>query len=122
MELSQKAGMKTGLIATSGVTHATPASFATHIDSRNKYSEIAEQLVESEVDVILGGGLEYFYSLDSAGSNRDDQLNLLPKFEERGYSIVLNRQAMIEEDSDRIVGFFLQVVYQVKIEYPAFLK
>lgn len=106
LELSQKAGMKTGLIATSGVTHATPASFATHIDSRNKYSEIAEQLVESEVDVILGGGLEYFLPLDSAGSSRADQLNLISNFEERGYSIVLNRQAMIEEDSDRIVGFF----------------
>ena len=106
LELSQKAGMKTGLIATSGVTHATPASFATHIDSRNKYSEIAEQLVESEVDVILGGGLEYFLPSDSAGSSRADQLNLISNFEERGYSIVLNRQAMIEEDSDRIVGFF----------------
>ncbi len=106
LELSQKAGMKTGLIATSGVTHATPASFATHIDSRNKYSEIAEQLVESEVDVILGGGLEYFLPLDSAGSSRADQLNLISNFEERGYSIVLDRQAMIEEDSDRIVGFF----------------
>ena len=106
LELSQKAGMKTGLIATSGVTHATPASFATHIDSRNKYSQIAEQLVESEVDVILGGGLEYFLPLDSAGSSRADQLNLISNFEERGYSIVLNRQAMIEEDSDRIVGFF----------------
>ena len=106
LELSQKAGMKTGLIATSGVTHATPASFATHIDSRNKYSEIAEQLVESEVDVILGGGLEYFLPLDSAGSSRADQLNLISNFEERGYSVVLDRQAMIEEDSDRIVGFF----------------
>ncbi|MEC8140618.1 MAG: alkaline phosphatase [Bacteroidota bacterium] len=106
LELSQKAGMKTGLVATSGVTHATPASFATHIDSRNKYSEIAEQLVESEVDVILGGGLEYFLPSDSAGSNRADQLNLLSNFEEQGYTIVLNRQAMIEENSDKIVGLF----------------
>ena len=106
MELAQQAGMKTGLVATSGVTHATPASFATHIDSRNKYSEIAEQLVESEVDIILGGGLEYFIPSDSAGSNRDDQLNLLPSFEEKGYSVVLNRDAMIEEDADKIVGLF----------------
>ncbi len=106
LELSQKAGMKTGLVATSGVTHATPASFATHIDSRNKYSEIAQQLVISKVDVILGGGLEYFLPLDSAGSNRVDQLNLLSNFEEQGYTIVLNRQALIEEDSDKIVGLF----------------
>lgn len=106
LELSQKAGMKTGLVATSGVTHATPASFVTHIDSRNKYSEIAEQLVESEVDVIFGGGLEYFLPLDSAGSNRADQLNLLSNFEEQGYAIVLNRKAMIEENSDKIVGLF----------------
>lgn len=106
LELSQKAGMKTGLVATSGVAHATPASFATHIDSRNKYSEIAEQLVDSEVDVILGGGLEYFLPLDSAGSKRADQLDLLSNFEEQGYTIVLNRQAMIEENSDKIVGLF----------------
>ncbi len=106
LELAQKAGMKTGLVATSGVTHATPASFATHIDSRNKYSEIAEQLVESDIDVILGGGLEYFLPLDSAGSNRVDQLNLISNFEERGYAIILNRQSMIEEDSDKIVGLF----------------
>ena len=106
LELSQKVGMKTGLVATSGVTHATPASFATHIDSRNKYSEIAEQLVDSEVDVILGGGLEYFLPLDSAGSKRADQLDLLSNFEEQGYTIVLNRQAMIEENSDKIVGLF----------------
>jgi len=106
MELAQQAGMKTGLVATSGVTHATPASFATHIDSRNKYAEIAEQMVESEVDVILGGGLEYFIPSDSAGSNREDQLNLLPTLREQGYSVVLDRQAMIDEDSDQIIGLF----------------
>ncbi len=106
MELAQQAGMSTGLVATSGVTHATPASFATHIDSRNKYSEIAEQLVESKVDIILGGGLEYFIPSVSAGSNRDDQLNLLPSLTEQGYSVVLDRQAMMEEDSDQIVGLF----------------
>ena len=70
MELAQQAGMKTGLVATSGVTHATPASFATHIDSRNKYAEIAEQMVESEVDVILGGGLEYFIPSAPPSSSR----------------------------------------------------
>jgi alkaline phosphatase len=106
MELAQQAGMKTGLVATSGVTHATPASFATHIDSRNKYAEIAEQMVESEVDVILGGGLEYFIPSDSAESNREDQLNLLPTLREQGYSVVLDRQAMIDEDSDQIIGLF----------------
>lgn len=106
MELAQQAGMKTGLVATSGVTHATPASFATHIDSRNKYSEIAEQMVESEVDVIFGGGLEYFIPSDSAGSNREDQLNLLSSLRDQGYSVVLDRQAMVEEDSEQIVGLF----------------
>jgi len=106
MELAQQAGMKTGLVATSGVTHATPASFATHIDSRNKYSEIAEQMVESEVDVILGGGLEYFIPSDSAGSNREDQLNVLSSLRDQGYSVVLDRQAMIEEDSEQIIGLF----------------
>jgi alkaline phosphatase len=45
LEASKLKGKATGLVATSSVTHATPAAFASHVDSRNNQSEIMEQMV-----------------------------------------------------------------------------
>ncbi|WP_417348683.1 alkaline phosphatase [Ferrimonas sp.] len=60
-------GWHTGVIATSHVTHATPASFVAHAHSRKNYQEIAEQFYSRRlnqdqplVDLILGGGQRYF--------------------------------------------------------------
>ncbi|WP_343042294.1 alkaline phosphatase [Ornithinibacillus caprae] len=35
LEASQEVGKASGLVATSTITHATPASFASHVESRN---------------------------------------------------------------------------------------
>ena len=40
VEIAEKYKMRTGLVATSTITHATPASFASHINSRKKEFEI----------------------------------------------------------------------------------
>ena len=47
-------------MATSSITHATPAAFYAHIDSRYKEKEIAKMLVDSDIDIALGGGQEFF--------------------------------------------------------------
>ncbi len=60
LELLDRKGWRTGLVATSEISHATPASFAAHVDSRNKQKDIAVQLQESQVDVLLGGGGKYW--------------------------------------------------------------
>ena len=60
LEWAEEKGMSTGLVATSTVTHATPASFAAHIDYRKKEFEIAEQYALKNIDVILGGGKKYW--------------------------------------------------------------
>ena len=60
LEWAKEKGMSTGLVATSSVTHATPASFAAHIDYRKKEHEIARQYATADVDVILGGGKKFW--------------------------------------------------------------
>jgi len=56
-EIAKAYGVKTGIVVTCRVTHATPAAFYAHVKSRNEENEIARQLVESEtVDLIMGGG------------------------------------------------------------------
>ncbi len=60
LEAAEARGMATGLVATSRITHATPASFAAHVESRAEEREIARQFAASGVDLLFGGGLGSF--------------------------------------------------------------
>lgn len=63
-EIAQNLGMKTGVVTTTRVTHATPAAFGSHETSRNNEASIASQLVDSSIDVVFGGGAREFDSTD----------------------------------------------------------
>ncbi|HFS0184467.1 alkaline phosphatase [Klebsiella aerogenes] len=66
LNIAKKRGLKTGVVVTSSITDATPASFITTNDSRNNQNEIAysyiQQIMDNQpaFDVLLGGGKEYF--------------------------------------------------------------
>ena len=60
IEYANKFGMKTGIVCTQILNHATPAAFSVHNDSRENYDEIAKSQIESCVDLMLGGGRDYF--------------------------------------------------------------
>ena len=68
VELAEENDLSTGIVSNTRVTHATPAAFMSHVNSRNQESLIAEQVLSSGVDVVLGGGSSYFTSLDSSGA------------------------------------------------------
>jgi len=80
VEIASEQGMKTGLVVTSSITHATPASFYAHAKSREMAEEIATWLPESGVDYFAGGGLKYF-------NKRADNINYLELLEEKGFEI-----------------------------------
>lgn len=70
LEIAQSRGKATGLVTTTGLTHATPASFGAHEASRNSEAQIAQDYVHrSRPDVLLGGGALYWSGalLDEAG-------------------------------------------------------
>jgi alkaline phosphatase len=56
---ARNAGKATGLVTTTRVTHATPASFAANVPTRNMEAEIATQLLDRRIDLILGGGAKF---------------------------------------------------------------
>tara|TARA_B100000575_G_scaffold172216_1_gene137953 strand:- start:1229 stop:2356 length:1128 start_codon:yes stop_codon:yes gene_type:complete len=60
VELLSKKGYASGVVATSSVTHATPAALYAHIDNRYEYKEIANQLINSSIHIALGGGRKLF--------------------------------------------------------------
>jgi alkaline phosphatase len=57
LEYAKARGKSTGIVTTTAVTHATPAAFTAHNESRNNYAEIAWDLFTvTKPDVVLGGG------------------------------------------------------------------
>ena len=87
LERARTKGYQTAMVVTSQINHATPASFAAHIDSRQKYDAIADQYLDNRyqgkpwVDILFGGGQRYFL--------RDDR-NLVQEFTELGYAYADN--------------------------------
>ena len=75
----RKEASQLALVVTTTITHATPACFAAHVEDRSMHNEIAEQLVESGVEVLLGGGWRYFIPSSMEKSKRRDKKNLLAK-------------------------------------------
>ncbi len=73
-------GYSTGVVVTSTITHATPAAFYAHNESRNHYEAIAADLAVSELQVAIGYGREQF-------TERADRRNLIPVMEERGFAL-----------------------------------
>ncbi len=93
LEWAEEKNMATGLVASSTVTHATPASFAAHVDYRKKEKEIAQQFAETEVDVILGGGKKFWPD------------SLIAEYENRGGQYINNIDATLEPEK-RLLGLF----------------
>ncbi len=81
LEIAEEKGFSTGLISTSTITHATPASFISHEFSRHYYEQIAADFVRNGIDVFIGGGRSHF-------TNRLDQLNLLDVLREKNYTVI----------------------------------
>ncbi len=80
VEIASLKKIKTGMIATSSITHATPASFYAHTLNRGYSEEIAAHLVQSEIDFFAGGGLQFF-------NQREDGQNLLNTLQEKQFTI-----------------------------------
>lgn len=91
LELAHAAGRATGLVATSRLTHATPASFAAHVEARGEEAEIARQLALADVDLLVGGGRSYFTD-GAEGSGADARLApLVDQMRDRGWAVATDR-------------------------------
>lgn len=105
LEGAQARGMATGLVATSRITHATPAGFAAHVPERARESDIAAQMLEHRVDVLLGGGRGFFLPAD-AGGRRADGRNLLEEAGRAGYNVVDSRAELLKPLRAPLLGLF----------------
>ncbi|MFZ2497224.1 alkaline phosphatase [Methanosarcina sp.] len=98
-------GKATGLVATSRVSHATPAAFASHIDNRDNENEIMEQMVYEGIGVVFGGGYRHLIP-EAEGGKRTDGENLTEVLLDRGYQYVDSRDEMENLSSGKAWGLF----------------
>jgi len=77
-DLAQR-GYSSGLVSTSSITHATPASFYAHVPYRRMEEDIAIALAESSVNFFAGGGTNFFNAATRA--DEQDILKLLSQKE-----------------------------------------
>jgi len=96
-ERAHNSGLATGIVSTSAVTHATPASFVAHNSDRDNYEKIAEDFLKGTVDVFIGGGENHF-------RNRKDGADLTLKLKEQGFDVVYTPDDMKKSASKKLVA------------------
>lgn len=107
-------GKSVGLVTTTQVTHATSAAFASHIEDRNLMTEIAEQMLITGPDILLGGGEDEFLPMYENGcyskaGERDDGRNLINEAIASGYVYVCDYNSfdLIDPSSKfKLIGLF----------------
>ena len=118
LELAKAQGLGTGVVTTTRVTHATPASTYSHICHRDLENDIAAAVVPggtgfnaalgNGVDVLLGGGSQFFLPKDKGGKRADGR-DLVAEMKAKGYAVVGNASEFTALDAaatPRLMGLF----------------
>ncbi len=105
----------TALINSGIISEPGTGAFVAKVKSRRENAEITKQVVESGVDVILGGGEVWYLPKGTAGryakpsqSRREDGLNLIELAQQKGYTVVYNRDELLAlpDTTTKILGVF----------------
>ncbi|MHC4264425.1 MAG: alkaline phosphatase [Planctomycetota bacterium] len=105
LEAAKKRSMLTGLIATSSITHATPACFGAHVESRDNETAIAKQLIDNKINVLFGGGRTFFLPKKDGGERRDG-LDLIEEAQKQGYVYITTAREMAGINEPYVLGLF----------------
>ncbi len=120
LEIARDAGKSTGLVEDSDVTNATTGSFAAHVDNRDLRRTIARQyLYDTQPDVILGGGEQYWYKRGTPGAIPNDlpedrsrgKTNLVAEAQALGYQYASDAEGVAALTGPKVLGLVQQTPY-----------
>lgn len=96
-EYAQSLDMETGLVARQVVSHATPAGMVAHNSSRDNYQQILREMVRSDVNVLFGGGSQYYKNKKVKNT-----------VDECGYKYISSEEELnaLSKDDDKVLGMF----------------
>lgn len=138
IELAEAKKLRTGIVTTAAITDATPASFVAHVSNRGCQGpkamvadprfgssfkgcendlisnggagSIAEQMAASSVEIILGGGRQFFTSSVNEGKSAMEQAKI------NGYQIVERADDLNKRFSnDKVLGLFAEKEMPVRL-------
>lgn len=118
-EIAKNKGLSVGVVTTTRITHATPATTYAHICHRDLENDIAAALVpggagfntalgSKGLDVVLGGGSQFFKT-KADGGKRADGRDLIAEMKAKDYSYVTNGTELNNIDArktSRLFGLF----------------
>eukprot|EP01133_Synstelium_polycarpum_P013437 gene13437-15836_t len=108
-EAAKTKNMKTGVVVTTRISDATPACFFSHSVSRKDEYFIIEQILEKDMDIILGGGMKFW----------NGTYDLAPA---QGYTCVQTKEDMLKVESGKILGLFAPENLPFEIDRKTFAK
>jgi alkaline phosphatase len=112
LDAFQNNGKKVGIISTNMVVDATPAAFGASVPNRwTGGANIARQLFDNRIDVILGGGASYF---EADKQNGED---LIAKFKQAGYGITTTKEELSSINNPaKLLGLFHPTYMNFKLD------
>nr|MBA5585189.1 alkaline phosphatase [Anaerobacillus isosaccharinicus]QOY38460.1 alkaline phosphatase [Anaerobacillus isosaccharinicus] len=113
LDAARDKGKATGVVATSRVTHATPAVFVAHDSSRGNEVALAQQYINN-VDVILGGGQDMF-TLEAEGGKQPER-NLVQEAIDAGYNYITTKSEMADTSNGKVLGLFAKAAMTYEID------
>lgn len=116
-EGARLAGKSVGLVATSRITHATPAAFLAHVPSRFAENDIMEQMLHQGATVLLGGGRRHCLP-QNQGGKRDDGQDLETWLEKQGYQLPQTAGDLARVSLGKVVGLFAASHLAAEIDRP----
>ncbi len=113
MQEAIKSGIKTGLINSGSIIEPGSSAFVASVNKRAENAEIAKQVIESGVDVILYGGEEWLLpdgvkGYHCSNGKRIDGLNLIEQAKKNGYNVIYTKDELLNlpDNVEKLLGIF----------------
>ena len=108
-DIVHAAGLRVGLVTTTTITHATPSGFSVQSANRGWEDLIAEAHLTSGVDVLMGGGANYFDQEKRRKNRRHKDArdtDLFGEFAAKGFQVVQHKSALKSLKPGKVLGIF----------------
>lgn len=136
LELAKQKGMRTGVVSTARITHATPAATYAHVNERGLENDIALQALPTDpsynkrlgsgIDLMFGGGRRFFLPKEvedeeGRSGRRSDGRDLRKEYQDAGYSYVWNTSGFdqIEKKDLPVLGLFESSHMEYEYDRPS---
>ncbi|MBE9061313.1 alkaline phosphatase [cf. Phormidesmis sp. LEGE 11477] len=113
LEEAIAAGKSTAVINSGFIAEPGTGAFLAEVESRGNVTSITEQIIDSGVNVILGGGEIHYLPVGTMGrfgeeGVREDGRNLIAEAEAAGFTVVFDLEELqdISEGTEQLLGIF----------------